>query len=405
MNHDGTGRIKIGTLLLAILIPALLVTGGCSKKEPAAEQKTAGAQKAEKKDDQQEGTVRLSPEAMRIAGIEVGKVVASAPSELIGATGVLELNGDRLSRVGPRVAGRCIKVNVSLGDRVKSGQVLAQLDSVEIDHAWSDYLKAKARLDLATRSVRREETLFEKKVSPEKDLLKARQELGEAEADMLLASEKFRLLGVDVRQVEANTSGTTHNHPLIPVASPLSGVVIEKTVTQGEVVGAEKTLFTVADLSTLWLMIDIYERDFGHVRTGMQVKLSVSAYPEKEFRGRISHVGDVMDEKTRTAKARVTIDNMDNLLRPGMFASVSMEGLKTAEKVLAVPADAVMEGSPRYVFVSADSGTFKRKDVTVGRTFGNMVEITQGLNEGDAIVVKGAFTLKSELNKKSLAEE
>ncbi|MCG6536391.1 MAG: efflux RND transporter periplasmic adaptor subunit, partial [Syntrophales bacterium LBB04] len=261
------------------------------------------------------------------------------------------------------------------------------------------------RQDLASRSDRREETLFQKKVTLAKALLKARQEFGEAEADMLLASEKFRLLGVDVHQVETNTSGTTHNHPLIPVSSPLSGVVIEKTVTQGEVVGAEKTLFTVADLSTLWLMIDIYDRDFGHVRTGMQVKLSVSAYPGKEFRSRISYVGDVMDEKTRTLKARVTIDNMDNLLRPGMFASVSMEGVKAVEKMLAVPADAVMEGSSRSVFVAIDPGTFRRKDVTVGRTFGNMVEITQGLSEGEAIVVKGAFTLKSELNKKSLAEE
>jgi membrane fusion protein, heavy metal efflux system len=141
MNDSRIVRTNVGVLTLAVILSVLLVTGGCSKKEQAAEQKkTPGAPKveAEKKENKQEGTITLSPEAMRIAGIEVRNVVASAPSELIGATGVLELNGDLLSRIGPRVTGRCVKVNVSLGDRVRSGQVLAQLDSVEIDHAWSD---------------------------------------------------------------------------------------------------------------------------------------------------------------------------------------------------------------------------------------------------------------------------
>ena len=176
-------------------------------------------------------------------------------------------------------------MNASQGDRVHSGQVLAQIDSVDMDQAWSEYLKARARLELATRSVKREETLFQKKVSPEKDLLKARQEFGEAEADMLLAREKFRLLGVDVRQVEADTNGTEHNHPLIPVCAPLSGVVIEKTVTQGEMVGAGqdpvhrgRPLHALAD--------DRYLRAGPRKgQDGMQVKLSVSRLSGKRIQG------------------------------------------------------------------------------------------------------------------------
>ena len=170
------------------------------------------------------------------------------------------------------------------------------------------------------KNLQREETLFQKKISPEKDVLKARQELGEAEADLNLAKERFRMLGVDVSQF--GSSKGNGNHPLIPVTSPVGGVVIEKTITQGEMVNPEKTLFTVADLSTLWVVIDVYEKDISRLRVGTGVKVSVTAFPDKTFKGKISYIADVVDEKTRTEKARVTIDNASGLLKPGMFATV-----------------------------------------------------------------------------------
>jgi cobalt-zinc-cadmium efflux system membrane fusion protein len=394
-----------------LFFAALVLAGGCSKKEVPQEQKaleTIRNAETEKKGAAPEGIVKLTPEGVKAAGIEVQNVTAATSSELISATAVLELNGDRVARVNPRAAGRAVSVNASQGDRVRHGQVLVEIDSVDMDQAWSDYLKAKGRLDLAARSLKREETLFQKKVSPEKDLLKARQEFSEAEADLLLAKERFRLLGLEVRQVETDTNGTDHKHPLIPVCAPLSGVIIEKTVAKGEMVGPEKTLFTVADLSTLWLMVDIYEQDLGKVRAGMQVKLSVSAYPRKEFRGRISYVGDVMDEKTRTVKARVSIDNRDGLLKPGMFATASIDSVKDsrAEKAIAIPEEAVfLDGSERYVFIQKGDGTFAVRRVSVGPTSGAKIEIKEGLKVGDRVVTKGVFTLKSELKKETLQAE
>jgi membrane fusion protein, heavy metal efflux system len=412
MRGSLANRISIGAVVLvAILLAALATTSACSRKEPPPEHKTAATApkgETEEKGGHRKGVVELTKEALRTAGVEVREVVPVTPSELIGATAVLELNGDRVSRVNPRVTGRCVSVNASLGDRVRSGQTLAQIDSPEVDQAWSDYMKAKARLDLATRNVTREETLFQKKVSPEKDLLKARQELGEAEADMLLVREKFRLLGVDTGQVETNTNGTTHNHPLIPVPAPLSGVVVERSLTQGEMIGPEKMIFTIADLSTLWLMIDIYERDIGGIRTGMETKLSIAAYPGKEFRGRISYLGDIIDEKTRTVKARVTIDNRDGLLKPGMFAVASIDSAKGAGagKVIVVPEEAVfLDGSEKYVFVQVGDGRFVVRRVSVGSASGARIEIKEGLKEGDAVVVKGVFALKSELKKGELEAE
>ena len=398
-------------MFCVVLLAALVLAGGCSKKEKTEERgmpEAARKAETEKKEAPPEGIVKLTPEGVKAAGIEVQTVVATTPSVLISATAVLEMNGDRVARVNPRAAGRAVSVNASQGDRVRHGQVLAQIDSVDMDQAWSNYLKAKGRLDLAARSARREETLFQNKVSPEKDLLKARQEFSEAEADLLLAKERFRLLGVDVQHLETDTNGGDQKRPLIPVCAPLSGVIIEKTVAKGEMVGPDKTLFTVADLSTLWLMVNLYEQDLGKVRTGMQVKLSVSAYPGKEFKGRISYLADVIDEKTRTIKARVTIDNRDGSLKPGMFATASIDSVKDsgAEKVIVVPEEAVfLDGSERYVFIQEEKGRFVVRRVSVGPASGLKIEIKEGLKGGDAVVTKGVFTLKSELKKETLQGE
>jgi len=398
-------------IFFVVFFAALVLAGGCSQKEKTEEQRTPKAVRkaeTEKKEAPPEGLVKLTPEGVKAAGIEVQTVAATTPSALISATAVLEMNGDRVARVNPRAAGRAVSVNASQGDRVRHGQVLAQIDSVDLDQAWSSYLKAKGRLDLAARSARREETLFQKKVSPEKDLLKARQEFSEAEADLLLAKERFRLLGVEVQHLGTDTNGTDQKRPLIPVCAPLSGAIIEKTVAQGEMVGPEKTLFTVADLSTLWLMVNLYEQDLGQVRTGMQVKLSVSAYPGKEFKGRISYLADVLDEKTRTVKARVTIDNRDGSLKPGMFATASIDSVKDsrAEKVIVVPEEAVfLDGSERYVFIHEGNGRFVVRRVSVGPASGLKIEIKEGLKVGEALVTQGVFTLKSELKKDTLQGE
>ena len=398
-------------MFVAVFFAALVFAGGCSKKETAVEQKlpaAAGKTETGKNEAPQDGIVKLTAEGVKTAGIEVQKVAAVTPAELISATAVLEMNGDQVTRVNPRAAGRAVSVNASQGDRVRHGQVLAEIDSVDMDQAWSDYLKARGRLDLVARSVKREETLFQKKVSPEKDLLKTRQEFSEAEADLRLAKERFRLLGVEVQKVETVTNGTDQQRPLIPVCSPLSGVVIEKTVAKGEMVGPEKTLFTVADLSTLWLMVDIYEQDLGKVRTGIQVKLSVSAYPGKEFKGRISYLSDVMDAKTRMVKARVTIDNRNGSLKPGMFATASIDSVKDsrAEKVIAVSEEAVfLDGAERYVFIHEGDGTFVVRRVSVGPASGLKIEIKEGLKVGDTVVTKGVFALKSELKKETLQAE
>ena len=350
----------------------------------------------------------LTPEQVKLAGIVTEKAVTGIFIVPLAATAVIEPNGDRVSKVGSKVSGRVTKVLAVQGDRVARGRPLAFLESVDLDQTWSDYAKARGRHSLAAASLKREETLFERKVAPEKDVLRARQEFREAEADLRLARRRLKLLGVENADKDDLPAGFDESRPVVVIPAPIQGVVVEKTVTQGEMVSPDKVLFTVADLSSLWVVIDIYEKDLGRLTPGIAVNLKVAAYPETFFKGRISYIGDVMDEKTRTVKARVTVENGKGLLKPGMFAAVTMDTVKEGEgaKLLALPEEAVLgEGAARYVYVARGEGRFRKRDVTVGRTLGKAVEITGGLKEGDEVVVKGAFVLKSEQNKKALTEE
>jgi cobalt-zinc-cadmium efflux system membrane fusion protein len=285
---------------------------------------------------------------------------------------------------------------------VASNHPLAYLDTPEIDITWADYLKAKSRLELAKTNLKREETLFEKRVSPEKDVLKARQELRETEADLNLAREKFRILGINISEFEDKKMNG--DHPLIPVGSSVSGTIIEKNVSLGEVVSPDKVLFVVADLSNLWVVIDILEKDAGSIRSGMAAKVSVTAFPARTFKGNISYTGDKIDEKTRTVKARVTVDNSSGLLKPGMFAAVSIDSARgSAQRAIAVPEEAVfLDGSERYVFIQERDERFVPRRVSLGHASGPRIEIKEGLKEGEAVVTKGVFVLKSELKKETL---
>jgi cobalt-zinc-cadmium efflux system membrane fusion protein len=338
------------------------------------------------------------------SGIEVKPVAFEVAAVPLSATAVIEMNMDRAAKISPRVTGKAVRIIASQGDRVKAGQPLAYLESVELDQIWADYLKAQGKVTLARKSFQREDILFQQKISPEKDVLKARQELGEAEVDLNLARERFRLIGVDVMQFESAKGNG--NHPLVPITSPLGGVVIEKAVMQGEVVNPEKMLFMVADLATLWVVIDVYEKDISRLKIGAGVKASVTAFPDKIFKGRVSYIADVVDEKTRTEKARVTIDNASGLLKPGMFATVVVEAASgRADRLIAVPEAAVLiDGAKRYVFVQIAPDKFQKRDIEIGRTLEKYLEVTAGLREKEAVAVKGAFILKSELKKGELGE-
>jgi cobalt-zinc-cadmium efflux system membrane fusion protein len=387
--------IAVGAI--ALLVAGLFLYGSTTKKVHVDEHENEKAR-------EETTVVHLSKEAQKASGVEVMAAALEPFSAPIEATAAIELDGDRVAKISARTSGRLVKITASQGDAVKTGQALAWFDSPELGQAWAEYAKAKGRTDLARKNLEREETLFLKKISPEKDVILARQELAETEADLTFANEKFHLLGIDVEQFGSKQGG--NQHPLIAVTSPISGSVIERAATQGEVVSPDKPLFTVADLSKLWVIIDIYEKDLGRIKSGTAVKVSTTAYAEKSFRGFISYLGEVMDEKTRTVKARVEVENANRLLKPGMFATVTIDakGVQT-EKAIMLPEEAVfLDGSQNYVFIQNAPEKFEMREIAGGRTLGNRLEVISGIKKGETVVVKGAFILKSELKKGELAD-
>ena len=383
---------------IAVLVVYLSFYGSTAKKEHADEHENEKAH-------EETAVVHLSEEAQKVSGVGVMAAAMEPFSVPIEATAAIELNGDRVAKISARTSGRLVKIAASQGDAVKTGQALAWFDSPELGQAWAEYAKAKGRAELARKNLQREESLFGKKISPEKDVIRARQELAEAEADLAFANERFHLLGIDIEHYENKQAGD--QHPLIAVTSPINGSVIERTATQGEVVSPEKPLFTVADLSKLWVIIDIYEKDLSRIKSGTAVKVSTTAYAEKSFRGFISYLGEVMDEKTRTVKARVEVENANRLLKPGMFATVTIDAKGVqAEKAIMIPEEAVfLDGTKNYVFIQTAPEKFEMREITAGRTLGKRLEVIRGLKQGEPVAVKGAFILKSELKKGELVDE
>lgn len=334
-----------------------------------------------------------------------GITVASASMQAVGgsisSTGKVEVNGDRIAHVTPSVAGKVASVNASLGDYVKAGQSLAKLDSVEIGQSLARYEQAGARVALAAANMERVKRLVEKKIAARKEVLAAETEHLTALSEFHAEEERLLLLGLS----RADLKDIDKKRILLPVRSPISGTVTEKHVVTGEFAEPSEGLFTVADLSSVWVQVDINERDIAKVKKGQSATVVANAYPEHPFHGNVAYIADFVDEATRTVKARVEVANKERMLKPEMFVSVEVALPPDGPRVIAVSQEALtdMEGRT-VVFVTGDGLRFGPREVVTGVRSGGLVEITSGLEEGEKYASGGVFIIKSELGKGELGE-
>lgn len=349
----------------------------------------------------EEGVVELTPEAHARAGIETAAVQAQALAGELEMTGQVGFNEDRQAHVGPRISGRITEVRATLGQRVRRGQTLAVLDSTELGQAKAAYQQARVRETLTRETYEREKKLAADKISSEQEALTARAAYLEAAAELRRAEETLRLMGLSPSQMgQAGSS-------LSPVSSPFDGTVVEKEVNLGEMVSPEAKLFTVADLSRLWIWIDVFEKDLRRVHPGDEAAVLVDAYPGETFEGKVTFAGNV-DTSTRTVRARVDVDNGDGRLRPGMFARIRLtdpHARPAGPGVPVVPESALQRQGEEYaVFVPDGERRYRRREVRTGRRAGDSVEILEGLKAGERVVVKGVFLLASEAAKETMGE-
>jgi len=348
------------------------------------------------------GSVKMTVEVQKQNGVVVTAVKKQRLGGIISVTGKVEANADRIAHVSPRISGKIVNVSASLGDSVAAGQSLATLDSVELGEALGRYHQSKTKLALAQSNMERIKTLVEKKIAARKDIFLAETDFKTAQTELHTDEERLALYGI----VPSDLKGENRKMPLLPVRSPIGGTITEKHAIVGELSDPSKSLYTVADLSSVWILVDINEKDLVKVAKGQTATVTVGAFPDQKLKGRITYIADVVDQSTRTVKARIEVTNPGRKLKPEMFATVELALPADSAPVVAVPEDALQDlDGKKVVFVAEEEAEFGALLVETGRMAGGMIEIVSGLKEGERYAVKGAFILKSELKKGEVVDE
>jgi cobalt-zinc-cadmium efflux system membrane fusion protein len=318
----------------------------------------------------------------------------------LALTGEIQFDERLVVHVSTQAEGIVRKVHVTLGDKLRRGQALVELESVVVGESQGAYLEAQAALSLAQRTFERQARLRKELISSEKEYLQAKQELEAAEIRAAAALGKLARLGMDAASVGALTQQEAKGR--LVLRAPSEGVVLAMHAVPGEVVKTEQSLLTVGDSSTVWVWANVYERDMASVKRAQSVKklaarVAVKAYPGQAFPGTVDFVSPAMEESSRTVKVRIEVSNPDGRLLAGMFASVKIL-LPGEDQALVVPAGAILEDEGRsFLFLHHHGDYYVRRPVTPGRAWEGWTEVKQGILGGETVVADGAFLMKSDV--------
>ena len=344
------------------------------------------------------GAVQLSPEVMQEFGIKVSSAQTGAIRLNWSLPGEIIFNPDRVAHVAPRVSGVVGEVYKGVGDPVRQGEVLAVLDSRDFAQAKSDYLAALSQLKLAEATFEREQSLWQQKIVPESDFLAARQEQEAARVEQRLAARGLLGLGLSAGEVAILPERSEEALTRYELVAPIGGIIVERHATEGEVLNEDpaEPPFIVADLSQVWVQLTVYPKDLTAVQPGQEVV--IKAGDGLKTTGTIAYISPSLSESTRTATARVVLNNTDGRWRPGLFVTglVQTDALH-GEVVIPKAALQTMEDKT-VVFVQTPEG-FEPRPVELGRSDQSQAQVLAGLKPGDEYVSAGAFTLKAELSK------
>ena len=341
--------------------------------------------------------ISLTREAVERAGIVVTPVSSGVGGDSVRIPGRVEPNAYREVIVTPVAAGRVTRVNVQLGDVVRRGQTLAQIYSPELADTQTRYLSAQAELEAATQQLRRTERLVEIGAASRQELESVRADHTTRATAVQGARSQLVLLGMTPGAIKT-LSAPSEITATTNVPAPIDGVITERTANIGLNVDASSELFTVIDLSTVWIVGDLYEKDFRRVRVGTAATITTSAYPDEVLRGKVSYIDPEVNPDTRTARVRVEVRNPDRRLRLGMFADMEMNDAEGA-RVAIVPQSAVQTLGDRtvvYVAEGTQPGQFIEREVTLGKASGENVEVSSGVKAGEDVVAQGSFFIRAE---------
>lgn len=376
----------LSPVVFALLIAALL--SGCKDKETPAVA-------AEAVDPS-----LVSVNADFLQRLKVASVAEREVSEMLRVPARIEVDEQRVTRIGAAVTGRVTQVYATLGQRVRRGEVLATLHSTELSASQLAYLKALSQAELQQRAVERAKLLYAADVIGAAELQKRESEQAQAQAEMQASLGQLSVLGMSEKDTtKLAASRTVHSQSSI--TATLDGVVIERKVTPGQVVQPADALFTVADLSHVWLVAEVPEQQAALVKKGEAAQAEVPALNGKNIEGRLIFVADTVNPDRRTVTVRMDVNNPGRKLKPEMLASMLIQG--SPQRHLQVQAAAVVrEDNKDYVFVQLEATRFQLRPVTLGQESNGFITVQAGLKAGEIIVNEGAFHLNNERKRKEL---
>lgn len=387
---------------IPVLAAAVVLLSACShtsrQPEPAEDKHAAGL-------------VEIRAEAKEHFGIRVEPAQIHELNEYLQVPGTVQPTNNRVNTVRPLARGRLHDVLVRVGDRVRQGQSLATYDNIEAGELAVQWVSARAELE----KLRVEERNLARKTDRARALADIgavpRKEFEQANADQLAVEQNIKSQQAVVTGIAARLErfGVARPDlsapPLTTITSPLNGVVTKQTASPGEVIDSGSPLFTIADLSTVWVQAEVYEKDLGRVSIGQVAYISVDTYPDQQFKGKVTYLSDFLDPQTRTAKVRCEVPNGGTRLKLDMYANVNLP-TTFSRTAIAVPVGAIQQvGDQAVVFVRKTPTQFELRTVSAGNRVRDLVEITQGLSAGEPVVTAGAFHLKSILVGTELGEE
>lgn len=378
-------------LTLPLFLLGCLALGACSSKEEATKAAPPSGQAA---------AAPANDPMTIVADAEVAKWLKVAPvqtveyRETIRVPASASVDETRVARIGASVTGRITELRAIVGQNVTRGQVLAALNSTELSNAQLAFLKAYSAKMLAQRAAERAQQLFDADVIGLAELQRRQTELAQAEADMSASHDQLKVLGMAEASIEKLESTRTVNSQSFVVSS-ISGTVIDRTVAQGQVVQPGAAVFTVADLSRLWVQAEVPEKQSDLVKVGDVVKVAIPALENRTIEGRLVFVSSTVNPETRTVTVRTEVANTDRSIRPAMLAVMMIEDRPTMRPV--VPVDAVVrESNKDYVFTRLADNRYKLVTVALGPESNGVRPVIEGLKDGETIVADGAFHLNNE---------
>ena len=408
-RHRSRGWRWVSLTLCALMLLAVGAVAGVmwsqrrsgverlAKPAPSASQAPAPAALSAGTSPDDPVEVSLTPEAVERAGIKVARATSGTSASGISVPGTVTSNAYRDTKISALVGGIVRQVSVELGASVNHGQALAVIFSSDLSDAQMKYLSMRAMLDADHRKLERTESLYGVGAASRQELEEVTALHTSHETELAAAQQRLLLLGLTSERVQSLTNASQVVSELA-VPSPADGLVVSRSVNPGQVVSAGQELFVVTDLSTVWVIGDLYEKDFSAVRVGSEATVTVPSAPERSVRGRVAYIDPRVDPASRTAKVRIEVSNRDGDLRLGMFVTVSFRGA-SGERVALIPRTAVQTiGDRAVIYVPADGedAKFVERSVKLGTPSGDFVQVLDGLKPGDKVVTEGSFFLRAE---------